>query len=71
MNKDAVPPRNLVQICEETPNGFHVEILGNHYCRLRMGYKTECPHLSRDVDHNGLYYCMDVRWYNPDKVILQ
>ena len=53
--------RNLEKICEIVD--FHIICLGNVYCRLKPNKKINCRFRAPCKDENGIYPCLNLKWY--------
>lgn len=53
--------RSIEEICEK--EDFHITLLGNNYCMIKPSEKIECKFRGSDKDHNGLYVCLNLKYY--------
>jgi len=61
--------RTLEDVCEQ--ENFSIELLGNTYCRLKMGEKIGCKYQSDMKDQNKMYQCMHPFYNNLEYMRLR
>jgi len=61
-------PNEKIKILEEVYDreDFHITLLGNVYCSLKMDQKINCRFRAKEKDENGFYPCLNLKWYSKE-----